>query len=95
MRRALTAITAALVLSLGTASVATAQDTGTDVVEEATNDDGDTGLIGLAGLLGLVGLFGLKRRNDHNQRDRTDANMRGRTDANMRDRTDTSVDARR
>src|SRR5687767_5315304 len=58
MKRALTAITAALVLSLSTVSVATAQDTGTDVVEEATNDDGDTGLFGLLGLLGLAGLFG-------------------------------------
>ena len=72
MRRALTAIAAALVLSLSTASVAAAQDTGTDVVEEATDDNGDTGLFGLAGLLGLVGLFGLKRRDDHSRRDRTD-----------------------
>ena len=87
MKRALTAITAALVLSLGTASVATAQDTGTDVVEEATNDDGDTGLFGLVGLLGLAGLFGLKRRDD-DRRDR-------RTDSNVSNRTDASVDARR
>ena len=73
MKRALTAITAALVLSLGTASVAMAQDTGTDVAEEATNDDGDTGLFGLVGLLGLAGLFGLKRRDDHGRDRRTDA----------------------
>jgi MYXO-CTERM domain-containing protein len=71
MKRALTAITAALVLTLGSASVATAQDTGTEVVDEATNDDGDTGLFGLVGLLGLAGLFGLKRRDDHVRRDRT------------------------
>ena len=65
MRRALAAISAAIVLSLGSASIATAQDTSTDVVDEATNDNGDTGLIGLVGLLGLAGLFGLKRRDDH------------------------------
>ena len=70
MRRALTAITAALVLSLGTVSVAGAQDTGTDVAQEATNDDGDTGLLGLLGLVGLAGLFGLKRRNDRDRYDR-------------------------
>lgn len=93
MKRALTAITAALVLSLGTASVATAQDTGTDVVEEATNDNGDTGLFGLVGLLGLAGLFGLKRRDDHIRRDRTDI-RRDRTDDD-RYRTDDNVDARR
>lgn len=87
MKRALTAVTAALVLSLGTVPVATAQDTGTDVVEEATNDDGDTGLFGLIGLLGLAGLFGLKRRDDHIRRDRTGYNVSDRTDAN--------VDARR
>ena len=81
MKRALTAITAALVLTLGTVSVATAQDTGTDVVEEATNDEGDTGLFGLVGLLGLAGLFGLKRRDDYVQRDRTDANVSDRNDA--------------
>ncbi|HET6715008.1 MAG TPA: WGxxGxxG family protein [Actinomycetota bacterium] len=63
-----------------------AQDTGTDVVEEATNDNGDTGLFGLVGLLGLAGLFGLKRRDDHVRRDRTDI---------RRDRTDANVDARR
>ena len=78
MKRALTAITAALVLSLGTASVATAQDTGTDVVEEATNDNGGTGLFGLIGLLGLAGLLGLKRRDDHVQRDRTVASVDAR-----------------
>ena len=89
MKRALTAITAALVLSLGTASLATAQDTGTDVVEEATNDNGVTGLFGLVGLLGLAGLFGLKRI----RRDRTDI-RRDRTDDD-RYRTDDNVDARR
>lgn len=78
MKRALTAIAAALVLTLGTASVATAQDTGTEVVEEATNDDGDTGLLGLIGLLGLAGLFGLKRRDDHVRHDRTDASVDAR-----------------
>lgn len=93
MKRALTAITAALVLSLGTASLATAQDAGTDVVEEATNDNGDAGLFGLVGLLGLAGLFGLKRRDDHIRRDRTDI-RRDRTDDD-RTRTDDNVDARR
>lgn len=78
MRRALTAIAAALVLSLGTASVAGAQDTGTDVAQEATNDDGDTGLLGLLGLVGLAGLFGLKRRNDRDRYDRDDVNSGAR-----------------
>ena len=79
MKRVLTAITAALVLSLGTVSVAAAQDTGTDVVEEATNDDGDTGLLGLLGLVGLAGLFGLKRRDDHRaDHDTTDRNLADR-----------------
>jgi MYXO-CTERM domain-containing protein len=67
MKRMLAALMAAVVLTLGGVSVAIAQDTDTDteeVVEEATNDEGDTGLIGLAGLLGLLGLFGLKRRDD-------------------------------
>ena len=68
MRRALAAISTAIVLSLGSASIATAQDTSTDVVEEATDDNGDTGLFGLLGLLGLAGLFGLKRRDDHHHR---------------------------
>lgn len=72
-------------LSLGTASVA-AQDTGTDVAEEATNDNGDTGLFGLVGLLGLAGLFGLKRRTTTSGATRTDI---------RRDRTDANVDARR
>ena len=84
MRRALAAISAAIVLSLGSASIATAQDTSTDVVEEATNDNGDTGLIGLVGLLGLAGLFGLKRRDDH----RVDHDM---TNRNLADRDRTAV----
>jgi MYXO-CTERM domain-containing protein len=49
-----------VLLTFGTASVASAQE---DLTEEATNDEGDTGLIGLAGLLGLAGLFGLMRRD--------------------------------
>jgi MYXO-CTERM domain-containing protein len=63
---------AAFVLSLGGVSVATAQDTGADVTEEATNDDGDTGLFGLVGLLGLAGLFGLRRDDDRGRVVRTD-----------------------
>ncbi|MEX0755997.1 MAG: WGxxGxxG family protein [Actinomycetota bacterium] len=67
MKRSLTAVALAAVLTLGGGAVATAQDTDTSVTEEATNDDGDTGLFGLAGLLGLIGLAGLKRRDrsDH------------------------------
>ena len=84
MKRALTAIAAALVLSLGTVSVAAAQDSGTNVVEEATNDNGDTGLLGLLGLIGLAGLFGLKRRDDH----RVD---HGTTDRNLADRDRSAV----
>lgn len=84
MKRALTAITAALVLSLGTVSVAAAQDTGTDVVEEATNDDGDTGLLGLLGLVGLAGLFGLKRRDDRRVEHHT-------TDRDLADRDRSAV----
>lgn len=64
MKRLLAACAAALLLTFGSASIAVAQDTGSTVVEEATDDGGDTGLIGLAGLLGLLGLLGLKRRND-------------------------------
>ena len=60
MKRVLAAFTAALVLTLGSVSVATAQDTTTEESSESDN----TGLWGLAGLLGLAGLAGLKRRDD-------------------------------
>ena len=60
MKRFIAATSAAVLLTFGTASLASAQE---DVTEEATNDEGDTGLIGLAGLLGLAGLFGLARRD--------------------------------
>ena len=72
MKRLFATLMAAVVLSLGGVSIASAQDTGTDVVEEATNDNGDTGLFGLIGLLGLAGLFGLKRRDDRTYVGRTD-----------------------
>jgi MYXO-CTERM domain-containing protein len=69
MKRLFTAALMAGVLTFTSASVAVAQDTGTEeVAEEATNDQGDTGLIGLAGLLGLLGLLGLKRRDDDRSR---------------------------
>ena len=64
MKKLLAALAAAVVLTFGSATIAATQDTGSTVVDEATNDSGDTGLIGLAGLLGLLGLLGLKRRND-------------------------------
>jgi MYXO-CTERM domain-containing protein len=71
VKRLSVTLMAAVALSLGGISVAAAQDTGTDVVEEATNDSGDTGLFGLLGLLGLAGLFGLKRRDDRTYVGRT------------------------
>lgn len=66
MKRFLAALMAAAVLTLGSVSVAIAQDTTT----EETSDGGDMGLWGLAGLLGLAGLAGLKRRDDDHNRTR-------------------------
>jgi MYXO-CTERM domain-containing protein len=65
MKRFVTAALLAGMLTVGSTSVALAQETGVeDATEEATDDQGDTGLIGLAGLLGLLGLLGLRRRDD-------------------------------
>ena len=75
MKKSIAAISAALLLTFGAASVAHAQDT--TVTEEATNDQGDTGLIGLVGLLGLAGLFGLKRRDPDRSEYREDRMREG------------------
>lgn len=80
MRKFLTSLSLAAVLTLGVGSAAIAQTDPTDSLPPATdtdatdtgitsdvddNDDGDnTGLWGLLGLLGLGGLAGLKRRDD-------------------------------
>jgi MYXO-CTERM domain-containing protein len=70
MKRFFAATVMAGLLTFGSASVAMAQDTSTEVANEATNDQGDTGLIGLLGLVGLAGLLGLKRRDNTNTYDR-------------------------
>ena len=65
MRKVMTGIGLAAVLTLGPTAAAMAQ-TDTAAAQEAENDDDDggrAGLFGLAGLLGLLGLAGLKRRD--------------------------------
>lgn len=62
MRRWIAVPTLAGVLTLGTATVADAQQPAQD--EAADEDDnGNVGLLGLIGLAGLAGLAGLKRRD--------------------------------
>jgi MYXO-CTERM domain-containing protein len=80
MKKLLAIMMMAAVLSLGSVSIAAAQDTGSSTVTttESSNDEGDTGMWGLAGLLGLLGLLGLKRRDD----DRVVTRSRVDTDRN-------------
>lgn len=65
MRKVLTGIGLAAVLTLGPTAAAVAQSDIAAAQEAESNDDdnGKMGLFGLAGLLGLLGLAGLKRRD--------------------------------
>ena len=69
MRKTLTALGMAAMLTLGSGTAVFAQ-TGD---ETTTNDDGgdDTGKLGLLGLIGLAGLAGLLRRDNRDDTVRT------------------------
>jgi hypothetical protein len=66
MKKLFAIMMVAAVLSLGSVSIAVAQDTGDSTVTttQSSNDEGENGMWGLAGLLGLLGLLGLKGRDD-------------------------------
>ncbi len=67
MQKAIGSACLAALLSMGMATAAGAQaDTGTEIAQANTEDEGDdSGKYGLAGLLGLLGLAGLLKRDRH------------------------------